>query len=290
MVTNRCVRCGGVNIDRGQCRDCAYAPQHIDGFDCYAPELASLGAGYDANHYRVLAALESRNFWFRARNALILNMLRKYAPSMHRFLEIGCGTGYVLSAVRNAYPRTEVVGSEIFVEGLRHAAERLSSARLVQMDARAIPYTGYFDVIGAFDVIEHIKEDVRVLAETHRALVDNGILVLTVPQHPWLWSVQDEHAHHVRRYTRDELVDKVREAGFQILKVTSFVTLLLPLMMLSRMRKTDPAHPTDPFREFQIPRWLDQILYAAMSLDVALVKLGITLPVGGSLLLVARKA
>ncbi|MGI8561616.1 MAG: class I SAM-dependent methyltransferase [Luteimonas sp.] len=291
MMTNRCVRCGGTNLDdHARCADCAYTPQRIDGFDCYAPELASMGAGYDAGHYRVLAELESRNFWFRARNSLVLHVLRRYAPSMRRYLEIGCGTGYVLNGISQEYPRAEVMGSEIFVEGLRHAAERLRSAHLLQMDARAIPYSGCFDVVGAFDVIEHIEEDRRVLTEMHRALADDGVLVLTVPQHPWLWSAQDEHAHHVRRYTRTELVGKVRDAGFEILKVTSFVTGLLPVMMLSRMRKPDPAAVPDPFREFRIPRWLDRLLYAAMSVDVALVKLGLTLPVGGSLLLVARKA
>lgn len=290
MITNRCVRCGGANLDHGRCGDCDYAPQRIDGFDCYAPELALMGAGYDASHYHVLAELESRNFWFRARNALVMHVLRRYAPSMQRFLEIGCGTGYVLNGVSEAFPRAEVMGSEIFVEGLRHAAERLGSAHLLQMDARAIPYAGSFDVVAAFDVIEHIEEDRRVLSEMHRALVDDGVLVLTVPQHPWLWSAQDEHAHHVRRYTRGELVEKVKDAGFEVLKVTSFVTGLLPVMMLSRMRKPDPDVAPDPFREFQIPGWLDRLLYAVMSVDVALVKLGITLPLGGSLLLVARKA
>lgn len=291
MMTNRCVRCGSTNLDlHSRCDDCAYAPQRIDGFDCYAPELASMGGGYDASHYRVLAELESRNFWFRARNVLVLHVLRTYAPTMQRFLEIGCGTGYVLNGVSKAYPRAEVMGSEIFVEGLRHAAERLGSAHLLQMDARAIPYSGCFDAIGAFDVIEHIEEDRRVLAEMHRALVDNGVLVLTVPQHRWLWSAQDEHAHHVRRYTRDELVGKVTDGGFEILKVTSFVTALLPVMMLSRMRKPDPAMEANPFREFRIPRWLDRMLYTAMWVDIALVKLGFTLPLGGSLLLIARKA
>lgn len=291
MNVNRCVRCGEGRLDNcGRCKDCAFAPEQVDGFKCFAPEMASMGGGYDASHYQVLAELESRNFWFRARNALVLHVLRKYVPMMQRFLEIGCGTGYVLNGVRKEYPHAEVLGSEIFVEGLRHAAERLGSERLLQMDARAIPYSASFDAIGAFDVIEHIEEDHRVLAEMHRALVEEGVLVLTVPQHRWLWSEQDEHAHHVRRYAKKELVGKVIDAGFEVVRVTSFVTALLPVMMLSRMRTPNPAEASDPFREFRIPRWLDSLLYAAMSIDVALIRLGLSLPLGGSLLLVARKA
>jgi SAM-dependent methyltransferase len=265
------------------------APASIDGFPCYAPALAEGGAGYDAAHYHVLADFEAGNFWFRARNQLIVAAMRKHAPQMREFLEIGCGTGFVLRGIREAFPHVGFTGSEVFVEGLRHAAPRLPGVRLVQMDAREIPATAAFDAIGAFDVVEHIDDDRRVFAQVHRALKPGGCMVLTVPQHAWLWSEQDDIAHHVRRYPRDELVGKVREAGFEVVQVTSFVTLLLPLMMLSRRRRPDPAATTDPFREFRMPRWMNRLLYMGMQLDLAAIRLGLSLPIGGSLLLVARK-
>ena len=65
------------------------------------------------------------------------------------------------------------------------------------MDARRIPFEDEFDVIGAFDVLEHIKEDEQVLVQMHRAVKSGGGIMLTVPQHMFLWSEQDVQAHHV---------------------------------------------------------------------------------------------
>src|SRR5436190_313610 len=80
-------------------------------------------------------------------------------------VEIGCGTGYVLSAVEIARPDMSLVGSELFAEGAIFAAQRVTAAEIVQMDARDMPFEAEFDVLGAFDVIEHIDDDERVLRE-----------------------------------------------------------------------------------------------------------------------------
>jgi SAM-dependent methyltransferase len=271
------------------CSACGHAPRVLDGFDCYAPALAHGGAGYDASHYATLAGLEAANFWFRARNQIIIDALRRHQPDVRRFLEIGCGTGFVLSGIRGAFPHADLTGTEVFTEGLVHAAQRLPGVRLVQMDARDIPAAGSFDALGAFDVIEHIEDDRTVLAEAHRALAPGGVLLLTVPQHGWLWSEQDDIAHHVRRYARTELLDKVIAAGFEVEQVSSFVTLLLPLMMLSRLRKLGPGAAADPYRELRIVPWMNRLLFMAMQIDRAALRLRLPLPVGGSLLLVARK-
>jgi len=90
------------------------------------------------------------------------------------------------------------VGAEQHIAGLRRARERLPEVEFVQLDARNLPYKSEFDAIGAFDVIEHIEEDIEVIRSARAALVKNGILVVTVPQHAWLWSGADEHAHHKR--------------------------------------------------------------------------------------------
>ena len=140
------------------CPACAYLPSSVSGFPVLAPDFAGGGAGFRPEAFEKLAALEAQNFWFRARNRLILWALKRHFPNMQRFLEIGCGTGYVLKGVEHAYPEAMLVGSEIFSVGLPYAASRLSSAELIQMDARHIPYVEEFDVIGAFDVLEHIEE------------------------------------------------------------------------------------------------------------------------------------
>ncbi|MGC8483929.1 MAG: class I SAM-dependent methyltransferase, partial [Thermodesulfobium sp.] len=106
-----------------------------------------------------------------------------------------------------------------------------------------------------------------------------------VPQHMWLWSAQDELACHKRRYTRQEMVGKLISCGFTIRNVTSFVFMLLPFMYLSRAKKTKESD----LEEFKISKPLNKFLTWAMKLDEIFIKLGISLPVGGSLFCVVQK-
>ena len=236
-----------------------------------------------------LAALEENNFWFRARNRLIVWALGQYTPAFSDFLEVGCGTGYVLQGVAAAFPSARICGTEAQTEGLKFAASRVSRATFLQMDARHMPFDREFDVIGAFDVIEHISEDESVLTQMHRALRPGGNLLLTVPQHPFLWSEYDVRAHHVRRYTAGELRHKLTRAGFEIVKMTSFVSLLLPLMMLSRRSQRVAGADYDPLAELRIAPVANALLKCALDAERLLIRAGLSLPAGGSLLAVARR-
>jgi len=285
-----CLRCGtGFTGDKWQCPQCGFEPQVLGGFPAFAPELAHAEEGYDPAHFSALAELESRNFWFRARNRLIVWALGHYFPGARRFLEVGCGTGFVLSGIAAAFPALEIAGSEVAAEGLNFAARRVPAARLIQMDARCIPFRGEFDVAGAFDVIEHIEDDRAVLRALREALAPGGGLLLTVPQHPFLWSEYDVHARHVRRYRAADLRAKVVEAGFEIVKMTSFVTLLLPLMTASRLAPQKSRAGYDPLAELRIAPWLNWTLEKVLDFERLLIRAGVTFPAGGSLLVVARR-
>ncbi len=109
--------------------------------------------------FQRLAPLEENHFWFGARNNLIVWALRKWFPEKGKLMEIGCGTGYVLSRIEKDFPGLELCGSEIYTTGLEFASKRLSRTELLQMDALNIPYEGEFDIIGLFDTLEHIQED-----------------------------------------------------------------------------------------------------------------------------------
>jgi SAM-dependent methyltransferase len=258
----------------------------------FAPELVEgVGdeGGFEAEAFARLVRLEEGSFWFQSRNALILWALETYAPGARSFLEIGCGTGFVLAAIAGAHPELRLTGSELFSAGLRHTAQRLPDAELVQMDARRIPYEDEFDAIGAFDVLEHVDDDERVLAECHRALRPDGRLLVTVPQHPRLWSGADDYAHHVRRYTRRELVAKFDRAGLEPLRVTSFVSVLLPLMAASRVLERRSRGSYDPAAEHERSARLRRPLAAAMLAEAALIRRGLSFPAGGSLLAVAMR-
>ncbi|MFK2878786.1 class I SAM-dependent methyltransferase [Rhodanobacter hydrolyticus] len=262
----------------------------LDGIPCYAPELARESPGFKAEHFAKLAAVEDGHFWFRARNELIVHVLRRYFPHARSMLEIGCGTGYVLREVTDKLPQLRVCGSEIFLEGLSFASRRVPVADLFQMDAQRVPFVEEFDLIGAFDVVEHIADDMRVLREIHHALMPGGGAIFTVPQHPWLWSAQDEHACHQRRYRRSELANKLRTIGFRVVFSTSFVSLLLPLLAASRWRRqTLDADGEASTSEFGLSPLLNSSLYGALCLERWLIQIGLRFPAGGTRLIAAVK-
>ncbi len=217
------------------CTQCGFIPNKPKGFAAFAEELSNDSGCFDPARMAMLYKVESGNFWFRARNHLILSSIPRFFPAAKTFLEVGCGTGFVLSGIRKAYPDLTMTGAELLDAGLEFASQRVPDAELIQMDARAMPFDQEFDLIGSFDVLEHINEDEQVLRQFNGALVDGGGLILTVPQHMWLWSQHDVDAHHCRRYSSAELAGKLQRNGFEIVFMSSFVSFLLPAFYLSRM-------------------------------------------------------
>ena len=174
-----------------ECPQCQTHPPIREGMIEFASALKNSSEGFDPTSFSRLFQLESKNFWFRARNRLIIQTLRHFFPEIKTFLEIGCGTGYVLDGIQQAYPESTVAGSEIAIQGLHYAQQRIPAGMFFQMDARQIPFDQEFDVIGAFDVLEHIQEDKAVLQQIHQAVKRNGGIILTVPQHQFLWGPND---------------------------------------------------------------------------------------------------
>lgn len=247
--------------------------------------------GFKTHYFKELVKLEAGNFWFRARNKFILWALHKYSPGLKSFLEIGCGTGFVISAISKRFPEARLLGSEYLEEGLVYARQRVPSAEFTQMDARHIPHESELDVIGVFDVLEHVEEDEVVLQQIFKALNPSGIVFITVPQHRWMWSAVDEYACHVRRYRANELHEKVCRAGFEIIRSTSFVSTLLPAMYLSRLLQWNKTNMSiDDVAGLRINPILNKLFEWLLNFELLLVRLGVSLPVGGSRLLVARKS
>lgn len=271
-----------------RCPACGFAPPSRLGFPAFAAGLAAQEVGFDAARFELLARIEQEHFWFRSRAALIVWALRRHFPHAQSLLEIGCGTGNVLAAIAQGAASARLAGSEPHAAGLALAARRAPGAELLQMDARRIPYRDEFDVVGAFDVIEHIAEDELALREMFAACRPGGGVILTVPQHPWLWSYRDEFAQHRRRYSREDLLGKLAAAGFERPWSTSFVTLLLPLMALSRRRQRRREH-FEASAELQVGRLANRVLGALMRLERGLIAAGLSLPFGGSLLAIAHK-
>jgi SAM-dependent methyltransferase len=271
----------------------------INGIKCYAPKLALENADFPADGFKFLYEAEETNFWFLSRNRVIQHLFKKYVGTpATSVLEIGCGTGYVLKGLEKKFPNYVLKGSEIYVEGIKFAQKRLPNVEFVQLDATEMPFENEFDAIGAFDVLEHIEEDEKVMQEVHKALKNEGHFVISVPQYQWMWSHTDDIAFHKRRYHRKELKSKLKKAGFEVEYIGSFVFTLFPMMYLSRLLKKSSKNETQlstqetkqtELNELKLNPALNSLFLLCMKLDEWLIKLGLSLPWGGSLIAVAKK-
>ncbi len=244
--------------------------------------------GFNPDNFSKLLEVEEKSFWFVSRNWLIIYCIKKYVKDINEYLEVGCGTGYVLNAISANFPNIKIIGTEYFDEGLEIAKFRCSGAvSFLRIDARKIPFSHKFDLIGAFDVIEHINEDHVVLREINKALKLNGRLIITVPQHMWLWSQTDVNSHHIRRYSHKEIQQKIAAAGFSVCYTSSFLSLLLPIMYISRLLKRH--NNRNEIGELNLNPLLNRLLLTVQWVEFQFLKIGFKFTVGGSRIVVARK-
>lgn len=244
-----------------------------------------------------LFAAEDRHFWFTARNRVIGAALRRVTQSLpvgYRVLEVGCGTGNVLRVLAEICGPGNVVGMDLFSGGLRYARERTRCA-LVQADMYHSPFSLPFDVVGMFDVIEHLADDVAALRGAGGLLGPRGKLFLTVPAHMSLWSYADQFAGHYRRYSRSELAKKLDTAGFEVEYLTYYMGAIWPIMWLSRrlapwMRRKREKQPRELFlAELRPIPIVNGILRWILEKEAIPIGSGHVLPFGTSLLVVASK-
>ena len=248
--------------------------------------MTERNTGFDDDAFEILLEYEDWHWWFQNRNRLIIRLMKRFGTSHGRILEIGCGNGLVTEAISREFPKSEIVATEFLAAGLVGARKRLPQVRFEQLDARDLNGSETYDIICAFDVLEHIDADVEVMKRVRNALRDErSRFFITVPQHMTLWSEADVFAHHERRYTFREMRDKLRESGFELEYRTSYVFLLSPLMLLSRLRKQKHYDPQD---EFRIGKPLNAALSGMMRIESLLRRFGLPMPFGGSLVVVAR--
>jgi SAM-dependent methyltransferase len=196
-----------------------------------------MSPGYDPDHFAALFAVEDRHFWFEARNLALKAVIEQIAlglPPGYRVLEIGCGTGNTLRVLKEACSSAALIaGVDLFVEGLVYARRR-TKLPLVCARIENAPFAVPFEVVGMFDVLEHIEDDAAALCVVRALTAPGGHLLLTVPAHKALWSRFDEESHHCRRYEPDELRERLTDAGFSIDYLTPFMAPLYPIARVSR--------------------------------------------------------
>ena len=200
--------------------------------------------------YQQMAELDDRHWWYRARRKILAELIRRDAqlPAGAQILEIGCGTGHNLAMLAEF---GHVDGLELDDE-----ARALSEKRLGRMvmssplpELAGVPDCHY-DLIGAFDVIEHIDDDHAALASIATKLKPGGKFVIAVPAHQWMWSAHDVVNHHKRRYSSRALQALIESSPLELLKIGYFNSLLFPLAVAeraaSKLRGKDNADVTLP--------------------------------------------
>src|SRR3989344_65014 len=240
--------------------------------------------------FKILYGIEEKHFWFWGRNKIITQEIGKFIKTKNsNILEIGCGTGFVLSHLEKMGYKT--TGLDIYPEALKYARKRTKS-QLICANIQKDEIPGRYDAVGLFDVLEHIDDDASFLKSTKKLLKRNGMLFITVPADKKLWSISDQLSGHKRRYNVKMLQKVLEKAKFTIEEIKYFGFLLYLPQFILRKLKTGKSALTfrDAFlQSYQTPRdWLN-FLGKVIYLVESLLFQTLTFPFGSSLIVVARK-
>jgi SAM-dependent methyltransferase len=200
--------------------------------------------------YQHMEEFDGRHWWYRARRQILAELIRRETrlPAGAAILEVGCGSGHNLPMLQ----QFGTVDALELDEGARAIAERrlgrsVMSAPLPELDG--VP-DRHYDLIGAFDVIEHDSDDQAALESVALKLKTGGMFVMTVPAHQWMWSDHDVLNHHKRRYSKGALRRLVEYSPLRLRRIGYFNSLLFPLAVTqrlsSRLRNRDDADLTLP--------------------------------------------
>jgi len=238
----------------------------------------------DRSVYDSMAELDERHWWYVARRKVLAALIRRRVqpPKDARILEIGCGTGHNLKMLSEF---GTVAGLEID-EAARSFAEKrvgheIFSAPLPEL--AGIPERHY-DVVGAFDVIEHILDDEGAIASIARLLKPGGKLVMTVPAHQWMWSAHDVVNHHKRRYSKASLKRLIVGSPLKLEAIGYFNSLLFPVAVAERL--ASKARGKDDSKLSLPPAPINQALERTFAAERGLIG-SVPLPPGLSLFAVA---
>jgi len=241
---------------------------------------------FEDSQASTLMEADSDHWWFRSKASLASSMLRRHlSPGLRgaRLVDVGAGAGGVTAALGWRSDRVWAVeGSELLC---RHGRDRHTLFMVAGLAERLPMGDATVGVVTALDVIEHFEQPELVLEEAHRVLSDEGLLVVNVPAHQWLWSGADELLGHVRRYTRPLLREQVETAGFEVLWMSHvFSWLVLPVWVQRRMtgdaRRQLGLQATSPL--------IDLMALVLTAVERTVVR-RLSLPFGTSILAVMRK-
>ena len=228
-------------------------------------------------------------WWYRGLRALVAEMLVRAlerAPAAGAVLDAGCGTGGMLLKLGQAVAGNSTFGLEYDVVAASFAAAKagrpVAAGSVTEMPVGDGALAAYISL----DVLCHGGVDpVLALKEAHRCLRPGAIALFNLPAYGWLLSAHDRRVHNVRRFTGRQARALLAGNGFHVLRSSYWNTLLFPLMLIHRLLERDDAE--SDVRDY--PRWLDALFSTALAIERLAIRTGISLPFGGSLIVVAAR-
>jgi SAM-dependent methyltransferase len=253
-----------------------------------ADALASVS--YPSAAQAQIASIEDSSFWFRHRNRVIGTVVRGHPPE-GPILDVGGGNGSVSLALRRHGISAIVLEPGISGASIAHA--RGFTVIQASFDGEMF-VEGAVPAIGLFDVIEHVADDLKFLRDCRKVLTGGGFLYVTVPALQSLWSSDDRFAGHYRRYNRRSLRQALVASGFEVVALSAFFTLLVPLTFLFRTlpsalgsRKVEGVDKA--FDHHRPGQWVGVLMERVLGIEHAILARGHAFPFGTSLIAVARK-
>jgi SAM-dependent methyltransferase len=241
----------------------------------------------DSAEYQTMLALDDRHWWYRGRRRIVRAVLDSLdLPDGDPVLDAGAGSGRTLDELAE-YGR--VSGIELDPRGVEAARSR-GHVDVARAAVEAIPHPdGSFAAVTCLDVLEHTPDDVRSLRELRRVTRAGGVLLVTVPAYPRLWSRHDEVNGHHRRYTRPMLRAAAEAAGWRVERMTGFnAVYLLPAAAVRIARRGRDGAEDESSELALTPPALNGVLELPLRAEAAMIARGISLPAGLSLLAVLR--
>jgi len=236
--------------------------------------------------------LERRHWWFEGRRRVFFSVLRDVLGPVSglRILDVGCGVGGMMQELRQFGEPTGLELSEPMI----HRTRERGFGQLTLGSAEDLPVKpGSLDLITAFDCIEHLDRDREALRGFHHALAPGGHIFLSVPAYQILYADNDRVAMHKRRYRRSDLAQRVRDAGFEVVK-TSYVNLwlfplILPAVLLLKLKQTLSPRRKLKTNLSYVPHPLINNTLAAVFGSERHILRWLSFPFGHSIILAGRK-
>jgi SAM-dependent methyltransferase len=238
--------------------------------------------------YERMDALEGHLWWYRGLHGIVADHVKKTATgTMRPLLDAGCGTGGILAVLKQGNAYHARLGLEYDAQAAALAAEK-SGAAITVGSIMTLPFgDGTLGAMISADVLPHrLVQPDHALKEANRCLETGGILILNLPAYGWMYSAHDRHVHTARRFTRRQAVSLAQAAGFRVRHATYWNCFLFPLMVMRRMltRWSQGGSDVRPF-----PAPVNWLFGAIVGMERRLIRCGVSLPFGGSVLLVAEK-